>query len=151
MKIAIGADHAGFLLKEKLKQRLTAESHEVFDAGTFSAESVDYPDYAATVASQVTGGSAEKGVLVCFSGVGMSIAANKIRGIRAALGTSPEEVSFTRRHNNANVLTIGAHFTEEAIANAMVDVFLNTEFEGGRHGRRVEKIAALEQSQKEKQ
>lgn len=151
MKIAIGADHAGFLLKEKLKQKLTAEGHELFDAGTFSSESVDYPDFAATVAEHVVLGHAEKGLLVCFSGVGMSIAANKIRGIRAALGTGPEEVSYTRRHNDANVLAVGAQFTPEPVAAAMVDVFLNTEFEGGRHGRRVAKIAALEESQKEKQ
>jgi ribose 5-phosphate isomerase B len=148
MKIAIGSDHAGFLLKEKLRDELRAEGHEVVDAGTTSTESVDYPDFAEKVSEQVAGGLVDKGILVCFSGVGMSIAANKVNGVRAALGTSAEEVSYVRKHNDANVLAIGAHFTDEATARKMADVFLNTEFEGGRHARRVAKIEALEKSQK---
>ncbi len=148
MKIAIGADHAGFLLKEKLRDKLRAEGHEVTDVGTNSTDSVDYPDFAEKVSDQVASGLVDKGILVCFSGVGMSIAANKVNGVRAALGTSPEEVSYVRRHNDANILTIGANFTEEAVADKMTDVFLTTEFEGGRHARRVGKIGAIEEHQK---
>ena len=148
MKIAIGADHAGFLLKQKLRDELIAEGHEVMDAGTTSTESVDYPDFAATVAGQVVSGAADKGILVCSSGVGMSIAANKFNGIRAALGTSEDEVGFVRRHNDANILAIGANYTDEATARKMTEVFLTTAFEGGRHARRVAKIQAIEDSQK---
>ena len=150
MKIAIGADHAGFLLKQKLRDELIAEGHEVMDAGTTSTESVDYPDFAAKVADQVVSGAADKGILVCASGVGMSIAANKFNGIRAALGTSEDEVGYVRRHNDANILAIGANYTDEATARKITEVFLNTEFEGGRHARRVAKIQAIEDSQKGK-
>jgi ribose 5-phosphate isomerase B len=144
MKIAIGADHAGFLLKEQLRQSLEKQGHQVFDRGTNSQESCDYPDYAAMVARDVAEARADRGILVCATGVGMSIAANKIPGIRAALGASPQEVELTRRHNDANVLTLGAKFTDAAGAQALADVFLNTEFDGGRHCRRLQKIAALE-------
>ncbi len=147
MKIAIGADHAGFVLKQSLVERLRQQGHEVEDLGTNSPESVDYPDFAAAVAHQVAGGKVEKGILVCSSGVGMSIAANKVHGIRAALGVSVDEVDVVRRHNDANVLTIGARFTGAPLAEAMVDKFLTTSFDGGRHERRVEKIAALEASE----
>jgi ribose 5-phosphate isomerase B len=148
MKIAIGADHAGFLLKEKLREQLRAEGHDVIDAGTTSTDSVDYPDFAEKVSDHVVSGAVDKGILVCFSGVGMSIAANKVNGIRAALGTTPEEVSYVRRHNDANVLAIGAHFTDEAMASKMTGVFLSTEFEGGRHSRRISKIDGIEKHQK---
>jgi len=144
MKIAIAADHAGFELKEKLRDHLRAAGHDVTDLGTTSTASTDYPDYAAAVGRQVTSGEAERGVLVCSSGVGMSIAANKIPGVRAALGTHAEEVALVRGHNDANVLTIGAKFTGEPEARELVDVFLQTQFEGGRHARRVGKIAELE-------
>jgi ribose 5-phosphate isomerase B len=132
MKIAVGADHAGLSLKQRLLERLRAQGHEVADFGTNSPESTDYPDYAAAVGS---------------SGVGMSIAANKIRGVRAALGANDDEVSYTRRHNDANVLALGAKYTPPEDAERMLDTFLNTEFEGGRHARRVEKIKLLEQEQ----
>jgi len=148
MKIAIGADHAGFLLKEKLRDELRAEGHEVVDVGTTSMDSVDYPDFAEKVSEQVASGNVDKGILVCFSGVGMSIAANKVNGIRAALGTNPDEVSYIRKHNDANILAIGAHFTDESTARKMTEVFLSTEFEGGRHIRRIAKIDALEKHQK---
>jgi len=148
MKIAIGADHAGFLLKEKLRDELRAEGHEVVDVGTTSMDSVDYPDFAEKVSEQVASGNVDKGILVCFSGVGMSIAANKVNGIRAALGTNPDEVSYVRKHNDANILAIGAHFTDESTARKMTEVFLSTEFEGGRHIRRIAKIDALEKHQK---
>lgn len=147
MKIAIGSDHAGFDLKEQLRDGLRAAGFEVTDLGTASAESTDYPDYAAAVARAVRDGEAAKGILVCSSGVGMSIAANKIKGIRAALGTHPEEVSFVRRHNDANVLAIGAKYTDAALARELVNIFLTTEFEGGRHQRRLDKIKVLEQTE----
>jgi ribose 5-phosphate isomerase B len=147
MKIAIGSDHAGFALKEQLRDKLRTEGHEVVDLGTSSTESTDYPDFAAAVGHAVRDGAAEKGLLVCSSGVGMSIAANKIKGIRAALGTNTDEVSYVRRHNDANILAIGQKYTEPALAEAMVEVFLTTEFEGGRHQRRLDKITALEQTE----
>ena len=144
MKIAIGADHAGLDLKNQLGDVLRQAGHEVCDFGTNSPESTDYPDYAALVAKAVASGTVERGVLVCGSGVGMSIAANKVRGVRAALGVSPEEVRLTRAHNNANVLTLGARFTDPSLARELVQTFLVTPFEGGRHELRVAKIAQLE-------
>ena len=147
MKIAIGSDHAGFELKEQLRETLRAAGYEVADLGTASTESTDYPDFAAAVARAVRDGQAGKGILICSSGVGMSIAANKIKGIRAALGTNPEEVSFVRRHNDANVLAIGAKYTGAALAGELVNIFLTTEFEGGRHQRRLDKIKVLEQTE----
>ena len=144
MKIAIGADHAGFELKNRPADVLRQGGHEVCDFGTNSTESTDYPDYAERVAKTVASGTAERGVLVCSSGVGMSIAANKVRGIRAALGVTPEEVRLTRAHNDANVLTLGARFTDPDLARELVRTFLETPFEGGRHERRVAKIARLE-------
>jgi len=144
MKIAIGADHAGFELKNQLGEVLRQTGHEVCDFGTNSAESTDYPDYAERVAQAVASGAAERGVLVCGSGVGMSIAANKVRGIRAVLGVSPEEVRLTRAHNNANILTLGARFTNPAAARELLRVFLEVQFEGGRHQRRVDKISQME-------
>jgi len=144
MKISIGADHAGFLLKERLRQKLMADGHDVADRGTDSELSCDYPDYAAAVGRDVSGGVAERGVLVCGSGVGMSIAANKISGVRAALGTSEEQVRMVREHNDANVLTLGARTLDPSSAERMVDAFLQAEFQGGRHARRVALITALE-------
>lgn len=149
MKIAVGADHAGFALKERLLEKLKAEGHDVADYGTHSTESTDYPDYAAAVGRAVVKQDAEMGLLVCSSGVGMSIAANKIHGIRAALGVNAEEVSYTRRHNDANVLAIGANYTDEATAKTLLDTFLSTKFEGGRHARRIEKINKLEQEEQQ--
>ncbi|HBY62248.1 MAG TPA: ribose 5-phosphate isomerase B [Solibacterales bacterium] len=146
MKIAIGADHAGFALKQRLREKLEQNGHEVADVGTHSAASTDYPDYAAAVASMVSGGSAERGVLVCSTGVGMSIAANKFHGVRAALAFDPEEVELTRSHNDANVLALGARYLDEAKASELIEIFLRTPFEGGRHGRRLEKIAEIEKA-----
>ena len=144
MKIAIGADHAGFELKNQLGAALRKSGHEVCDFGTNSAESTDYPDYARQVAKAVAAGTAERGLLVCGSGVGMSIAANKVRGVRAALGVNIEEVRLSRAHNDANVLTMGARFIEPALANDLVKAFLETPFEGGRHERRVSKLSQME-------
>jgi ribose 5-phosphate isomerase B len=151
MKIAIGADHAGFELKQKLAQKLTAEGHEVSDFGTDSTDSTDYPDYAARVGREVGEGRADRGILVCYTGVGMAMAANKIRGVRAAPAVNEDEVRLTREHNDANVLTIGSKFTDDERAVALTGLFLKTEFAGGRHARRVAKIAQLEQSPNESQ
>ena len=145
MKIALGADHAGFVLKDQLRSELEHAGHEVSDFGTNSAESSDYPDFAAPVGHAVSSGLADRGILVCGSGVGMSISANKIHGIRAALGVNPEEVRLSRQHNDANVLALGARFLEPRTASDLVHIFLDTAFEGGRHQQRVDKIARLEE------
>lgn len=145
MKIALAADHAGFSLKQKLRDALRAGGHEVTDLGTSTEESTDYPDYAAALSQQIVDGRAERGFLVCSTGVGMAIAANKIPGIRAALAVNDEEVRLTREHNDANVLTFGAKFTSEEQAAQMAQIFLETPFSAGaRHSRRIQKIAELE-------
>jgi ribose 5-phosphate isomerase B len=144
MKIAIGADHGGFELKNQLRDALIASGHQVRDFGANSAESSDYPDYAGPVARAVADGTSERGILICGSGVGMAIAANKVRGVRAAVGMNPEAVQLTRQHNDANVLTLGERFTDPATAQALVKIFLETPFEAGRHERRVAKISELE-------
>jgi len=147
MKIAIGADHAGFALKEKLKQRLVEQGIEVADQGTVSEDSVDYPDFARKVAEQVARKRADLGVLVCGSGVGMAIAANKVPGVRAANVTTEYEAQMSREHNDANVIAVGARILDEATAFRIVDKFLHTPFAGGRHQRRVEKIMEIEREQ----
>jgi ribose 5-phosphate isomerase B len=146
MRIAIGADHAGFALKEQLRQRLAAEGHEVVDFGADSGESCDFPDFAQPVAREVGQGRADRGILVCSTGIGMAMAANKVAGVRAAPAQSEDEVRLTRQHNDANVLTLGARYLDERKAAGLVDLFLNTEFAGGRHAGRVAKIAQLERS-----
>jgi ribose 5-phosphate isomerase B len=146
MRIAIGSDHAGFALKEQLRDRLQKAGLEVADFGTNSPESTDYPDYAAAVTREVVEGKADRGILVCYTGVGMSIAANKVRGIRAALCMNADQAQLTRAHNNANVLALGAKYTPIEVAVEIVDTFLATEFEGGRHERRVGKITSIEES-----
>jgi len=144
MKIAIGADHAGFLLKEKVRELLVAGGHEVVDFGTNSGESCDYPDYAAAVGHAVAEGKMERGILVCSTGIGMAMAANKVSGVRAAPAQSDDEVRFTREHNDANVLTLGAKYMDGRRALELIRIFLDTAFSGGRHARRVAKIAELE-------
>jgi ribose 5-phosphate isomerase B len=145
MRIAIGADHAGFALKEKLRERLAGQGHEIVDFGTSSAESCDYPDFARPVAREVAEHRADRGILVCSTGIGMAMAANKVAGVRAAPGQSEDEVRLTREHNDANVLTLGARYLDEQRASGLIDIFLKTEFAGGRHARRVGKIGQLEQ------
>ena len=145
MKISIAADHAGFALKEKLRQRLASEGHEVVDFGPESAASCDYPDFAQPVGRDVAQGRADRGILVCSTGIGMAMAANKIAGVRAAPAQSADEVRLTREHNDANVLTLGAKYLDEDQAAGLIRIFLETEFAGGRHARRVAKIAQLEQ------
>jgi ribose 5-phosphate isomerase B len=147
MKIAIGADHAGFELKQKLAKLLQQQGHEVNDEGTVDNNSVDYPDFAAKVAHDVVDHRAQFGVLVCGSGIGMAISANKVPGIRAANVCNPQEAQLSREHNNANIVTIGARMVNEDTAAKIIDTFLKTAFAGGRHERRVEKIAELEKQE----
>jgi len=144
MKISLGADHAGFELKDKLKKWLTVKGFEIADEGTNSPDSVDYPDYARKVAEDVVGKRADCGILVCGSGIGMAIAANKIAGVRAANVTTEYEAQLSREHNNANILALGARILSEEDARKIVTKWLDTQFAGGRHQQRVEKIAALE-------
>jgi ribose 5-phosphate isomerase B len=144
MRISIGSDHAGFELKEKLEAHLRAMGHEVSDVGTHNDDSVDYPDLAAAVGTAVAKGEAERGVLVCGSGVGVAIAANKVDGVRAANVYDPEMAKMSRLHNDANVVTMGGRYLPEEVALDIVDTFLDTAFEGGRHQRRIDKITALE-------
>jgi ribose 5-phosphate isomerase B len=146
VKIAIGADHRGFELKERIKQRLRDLHYEWVDVGTGSDASVDYTDFAIAAAELVAGGAADRGILICGSGAGMSIAANKVKGIRAALAVSPEGARLARAHNDANVLALGA-WQQDEVARVLdiVEAFLATEFEGGRHARRVDKIRAYEE------
>lgn len=144
MKISIASDHAGFDEKELLKSHLIAAGHEVVDRGPGDDARVDYPDFAQLVAADVAQGAAERGVLVCGTGIGMAIAANKLPGIRAANVTSAEFAALAREHNDANVVAVSGRFVSDEVNRAIVDAFLTTEFGGGRHARRVEKIAALE-------
>jgi ribose 5-phosphate isomerase B len=147
MKIALGADHAGYELKDRIKQHLELQGIAVCDEGTSSPESVDYPDYARAVAHHVSERRADLGILVCGSGIGMAMAANKVDGIRAANVSSEYEAQMSREHNNANVLALGARILEPEEALQIVDKWLATPFAGGRHERRVEKIAAIEKEE----
>ncbi len=142
--IAIGSDHGGFALKQAVMQHLSALGLEYKDYGTYTEESCDYPIYAEAVARAVTSGAAEKGILICGTGIGVSIAANKVQGIRAALCGDCYSAEYTRRHNDANVLALGARVTGAGLAEKIVDTFLQTGFEGGRHARRVALISDLE-------
>jgi len=144
MHVAIGSDHAGLELKDRIAAALADAGHEVDDLGTYRPDSCDYPDFAAKVAGEVAGGRAQRGILVCATGVGMSMAANKIAGIRAALCNDLYTARFARLHNDANLLALGARVVGPDRALEIVDVFLDTEFEGGRHQRRVDKIMDLE-------
>ncbi len=143
-KIAIGSDHAGYEAKEMAKRELGALGLEVLDEGTNGLESVDYPDFGAAVGRAVVGGEAERGVVICGSGIGISIAANKVPGVRAALCWNEETARLARQHNDANVLCLGARFIEPELAARMIRVFVETEFDGGRHAERVEKLTRLD-------
>ncbi|MDR2035336.1 MAG: ribose 5-phosphate isomerase B [Coriobacteriales bacterium] len=144
MNIAIAADHGGFSLMQELLVFLAELGHDLQNLGPDSADSVDYPDYAKKVALAVAEGRAECGILICGTGIGMAIAANKIPGIRAATVTSPEFASLTREHNNTNVLALSGRFVDVETNKSIVRIFLETDFEGGRHQRRVDKISDLE-------
>ena len=144
MKIAMGSDYGGFALKQHLKTYLENKGCLVEDCGTDSTQSCDYPDFGRLAAEAVASGRCERGIVICTTGIGISISANKVRGIRCALCSEPLSAEMTRRHNDANVLAMGAGIVGYNLAERMVDVFLSTEFEGGRHQRRVDKIMSIE-------
>ncbi len=144
MKIAIGADHAGFELKEKIKQHLISQGYQVDDNGTDSDQSVDYPDFARKVGEEIVNKGADLGVLICGTGIGMALSANKMHGIRAANVTTEFEAQMLREHNDGNIVTLGARVVDEQTAYKLVDTFLTTEFAGGRHQKRVDKIMEIE-------
>ena len=144
MKIALGCDHGGYELKEYIKTVIEKMGHEYEDFGCYNLDSCDYPDFGAAAAKAVAEGKCEKGIVVCTSGIGISITANKVKGIRCAHCADCLQAEMTRRHNDANVMAIGAGFTGPNMAKSMVEAFLTTEFEGGRHQRRVDGIMALE-------
>ncbi len=144
MNIALGSDHAGYRLKTVIAAHLVDLGHEVIDVGTFSPDSVDYPDYGATVAKTVVTGVARLGVAVCGSGIGICMAASKVAGARAGTVHDVTSARMARLHNDANIMCLGERFTGDQVAIDAVDAFLGTEFEGGRHQRRVDKIMALE-------
>ena len=146
MKIAIGADHAGFEMKERIKRHLAAQGLTVLVFGTTSRESTDYPQYAFRVGEAVRDRVADRGVLICDSGNGIAMAANKVEGIRAALCVSPKHAEMSRRHNDSNVLVLGSSILPLSEEASTVDTWLATEFEGGRHGRRVDQISEYEHS-----
>lgn len=146
MKIALGSDHAGLELKEDIKGLLGDGEHELIDVGTNSGTSVDYPDFGLAVANLVAGGKADRGILFCGSGIGMSIVANKVKGIRASLVYDLYTAIQSRKHNDANILVLGGRVTGKGLAEEIVNVWLATEFEGGRHQKRIEKIDAFEKT-----
>jgi len=144
MKIALGSDHGGYALKCDIIKLLESKGYEYRDFGCYSTESCDYPDFGEAAARAVASGEYDRGIVICTTGIGISIAANKVRGIRCARCADPLEAEMTRRHNDANMIAIGAGFTGKNLAERMVEVFLTTEFEGGRHARRVEKMDAIQ-------
>ena len=140
MKLVVGSDHAAYELKEAIKEKLISEGHEVIDVGCDSPESVDYPKYGHAVGRAVASGEAERGIAVCGSGIGISIACNKVPGIRAALCTSVEMAEMCRRHNNANVVCMGARMISQELAFDIIDTWMTTDFEAGKHLRRINEI-----------
>lgn len=144
MRIAVGADHAGYDAKEHLKRWLAERGHDVDDVGTHGSASVDYPDFAGKASRRVAKGEADFGLLVCGSGIGMSIAANKVKGVRAAVCGEPFSARLARRHNDANVLCMGARITGPGLMEEILAAFLESSFEGGRHVQRVDKIHRIE-------
>lgn len=144
MKIALGSDHAGFKLKEALKGFLISKNLKVLDEGAYSEDAVDYPDFAKKVADDIKNKNADFGILICGTGIGMSIAANRIKGIRAALCLFPEMAKLARSHNDANVLVLPGRLISSELAQWITEVFLNEKFEGGRHEKRVKKIEEME-------
>jgi len=146
--IAVGSDHGGYELKQFVMKHLDELGLEYKDYGTYSEESCDYPVYGEAVARAVAAGEAERGIIICGTGIGISIAANKVKGIRAALCGDCYSAEFTRRHNDANILAMGARVTGSGLAVKIVDTFLTTEFEGGRHARRVAMISEIEEKER---
>ncbi|MCL1848190.1 MAG: ribose 5-phosphate isomerase B [Clostridiales bacterium] len=147
MKIAVGSDHGGFQLKETIKAWLLENGYEVEDKGTYDEQSCDYPDYGKAVALEVAGGKADKGILACGTGIGISISANKVKGIRAAVCGDTFSARMCRLHNDANILSLGQRVTGPGLALDIVEIWLNTEFEGGRHANRIEKMMKIETEQ----
>lgn len=145
MKIALACDHGGLNLKQAVKRHLEELGHQVADFGTHTAESCDYPDYAAEAARAVAGGRCQMGIVICTTGIGVSIAANKIHGVRCALVSDLMSARLTRQHNDANMMALGAGVVGEKLALELTDAFLAASFEGGRHARRVAKLMALEE------
>ena len=145
MKISSACDHGAYELKERLKAHLIQQGHEVTDCGANSLESCDYPDFGRAAARLVADGTCQRGVVLCTTGIGMSMVANKVKGVRCTLCHEPLSAEMTRRHNDANVLAMGAGVTGGNLAERILDVFLSTEFEGGRHQRRVDKVMETEQ------
>jgi ribose 5-phosphate isomerase B len=144
MKVAIASDHRGYHLKEKVISLLKAKGHTVIDDGPSSEESVDYPDFAALVAKKVSGGEVDRGILICGTGIGMAISANKFPGVRAAACVDEVTADLSRRHNDLNVLCLSGDLLSSRVTERLVEVWMATEFEGGRHARRVDKIRELE-------
>ena len=144
MKIVIGCDHAAYEMKEAVKAKLEADGYEVMDVGCYSNESVDYPKYGHAVGKAVASGEADKGIAICGTGIGISLAANKVRGIRCAVCSEPYSAKLSRMHNNSNVLAFGARVVGIEMAKMIVDAWLTASFEGGRHQRRVDMIMAIE-------
>ena len=142
--IALGSDHGGYALKQHIIEYLDAHGLDYRDFGCHSTESCDYPDFGEAAARAVASGEYDRGIVICTTGIGISIAANKVHGVRCALCTDPLMAEMTRRHNDANMLAIGAGFTGKNLAERMVEVFLSTDFEGGRHERRVNKLNAIQ-------
>ena len=143
--IALASDHGGYELKEAVKAELIAQGYECKDFGTYSTESCHYPEFAAAAARSVASGECEKGIVICTTGIGISITANKVKGIRCALCGDPLSAELTRRHNDANMLAMGAGIIGPNLAERIVDAFLSAQFEGGRHARRVNLISAMEE------
>ena len=144
MKIAIASDHGAFALKEKIKAHLTEKGYEVKDFGTYSTESCDYPDFAGPAARAVAAGECDKGIVLCTTGIGVSMTANKVKGIRCALLHDLLSARLTRQHNDTNMMALGAAVTGDMLALEIVDTWLTTEFEGGRHQRRIDKLMSYE-------
>jgi len=144
MRIAVGSDHAGFAAKQKIISYLTELGHDITDYGTFTDDSCDYPEFGSKAARAVAQGICDKGVVICSTGIGISISANKVKGIRCALCTNAFMAEMTRRHNDANMLAMGANVTPVDQMKEIVRIFLSTGFEGGRHQRRVDKISMIE-------
>ena len=144
MKISMASDHGGFHLKEDVKAWLTEQGHEILDCGCYNTDSCDYPDFGEAAARAVAEGKCEKGIVICTTGIGISISANKVKGVRCALCSEPWSAEMTRRHNDSNMLAMGAGVVGPNLARQIVTAFLTHEFEGGRHQRRVDKMMAIE-------
>lgn len=148
MKIVLACDHGGFQLKEAVKEHLTKKGYDITDIGVYNTDSVDYPDYGKKAAEMVADKEVDKGVIICGTGIGISIAANKVKGIRCALCTNEYMAKMSRMHNNANMLAMGERVLGKGVATDIVDVWLSTEFEGGRHENRVNKLMEIEKTDK---